>query len=111
MWRHQELATSGFNTKAPPLHAQPGTLEKHPHVAKSILDKEVAAVSDRVKVAPPQLILPPPPQLIATATLVDLATATCSDGWRDNGRRGGHVKMSEQSAKCKLSGKILFMVE
>ena len=61
MWRHQELATSGFNRKAPPLHAQPGTLDKHPDVAKSILDKEVAAVSDRVKVAPPQLILPPPP--------------------------------------------------
>ena len=65
MWRHQELATSGFNTQAPPLHAQPGTLEKHPDVAKSILDKEVAAVvSGWVKVAPPQLIVPPPPQLI-----------------------------------------------
>ena len=89
MWRHQELATSGFNRKAPPLHAQPGTLEKHPDVAKSILDKEVAAVSDRVKVAPPQLILPPPPQLIATATR--------SDEWRDNGRRDGHVKILERS--------------
>ena len=98
------MAPSRVGDKAPPLHAQPGTLEKHPDDAKSILDKEVAAVSDRVKVAPPQLI--------ATATLVDLATATCSDGWRDNGRRGGRVKISEQSvAKCKSNGKIFFIVE
>ena len=78
MWRHQELATSGFNRKAPPLHAQPGTLEKHPDVAKSILDKEVAAVSDRVKVAPPQLILPPPPAQTGGETMDREADASRS---------------------------------
>ena len=97
MWRHQELATSGFNRKAPPLHAQPGTLEKHPDVAKSILDKEVAAVSDRVKVAPPQLILPPPPAQTSGETTDREADASRS--------------RSETVAKCKLSGKILFMGE
>ena len=73
------MAPSRVGDKAPPLHAQPGTLEKHPDVAKSILDNKVAAVSDRVKVAPPQLI--------ATATLVDLATATLVDRHRHLLRR------------------------